>query len=300
MNSFERNTGDQFHNNPLVTIGLPTYNRPVGLKRCLESILLQTYSNVEIIISDNCSTDNTVQEIIKEYREKDKRIQSFRQSINIGLEENFNFVFAQSNAAYFIWMSDDDYFDANYIEACMKELIHNHDYVLCSGVAHYYSDSRFLYTEKMFLVDQQTPFRRLRTYFSRVDKNGNFYGVFRNKLLSEKPIGLHIGCDWSFMAKLAILGKLTYTNNTSYHRSAVGNSETKKKMINKFGFNMFRRIFFETYVAYIVSSNIFNDNSVKNKFSLIARKRIATMIFFQINYKLFMKFLIKKFETQAD
>ena len=290
----------QANSEPLVTIGLPTYNRPTGLKRCLEHILLQTYPNLEIIISDNCSEDKTVQQIIQEYAAKDSRIISIRQDVNIGLEANFNFVFSKSSADYFIWMSDDDYFDANYVSECMNFLLNNPDHVLCSGVAKYYSGNKFLFTEKMFLLNQANAFLRLWRYFSRVGKNGNFYGVFRNHILSEKPIGLHIGCDWSLMAKFAILGKLAYVDSTSYHRSADGNSGTKKKMIKKFGFNKLRAVFFETYSAYLIATHIFNDRSVNDKFNFLQKKIIVTIIFFKINYRLFMNFVKKKLEFPVN
>ena len=105
-------TSLQAYSMPLVTIGLPTYNRPAGLRKALEWILKQTYPNLEIIISDNCSTDQNVQIVTAEFLAKDSRIRVFRQKENIGLENNFNFVYAQSTAPYFIWMSDDDFFDA--------------------------------------------------------------------------------------------------------------------------------------------------------------------------------------------
>ncbi len=294
MNSSASNIHLQANSQPLVTIGLPTYNRPAGLRRCLEHILLQTYPNLEIIISDNCSEDKTVQQIIQEYAAKDSRIISIRQEVNIGLEANFNFVFSKSSADYFIWMSDDDYFDANYVSECMNFLLNNPDHVLCSGVAKYYSGNKFLFTEKMFLLNHDSAFFRLWRYFSRVGKNGNFYGVFRNHILSEKPIGLHIGCDWSLMAKFAILGKLAYVDSTSYHRSADGNSGTKKKMIKKFGFNKLQAVFFETYSAYLIATHIFNDRSVNDKFNFLQKKIIVTIIFFKINYRLFMNFVKKK------
>ncbi len=285
---------EQAYSEPLVTIGLPTYNRAPGLKRTLECIAAQTYKNIEIIISDNCSTDPTVQEVIQSFAPSDTRITAYRQAVNVGLEENFNFVFAKSTAEYFMWMSDDDYFDSNYVEACVRFLIQNPDHVLCSGTADYYDASTLLFKEKMFQVDQATPFSRLYTYFSKVGKNGNFYGVFRNKLLLEKPIGLHIGCDWSLMAKFAILGKLTYINTTSYHRSAEGNSETKRKMIQKFKLNKFESIFFETYIAAKISTNIFNDKTVRYKFNFVVRSFIVCIIFTQINIKLVLNFIKKK------
>ena len=288
------NTNLQANSEPLVTIGLPTYNRPDGLQKCLEYICKQTYTNLEIIISDNCSTDERVQQIIKAFTLKDSRIRALRQPVNAGLEENFNIVFANATANYFIWMSDDDYFDDNYVAACVQFLEKNPDHVLCSGVARYYADDKFIFTEKMFLTDQRTAFGRMYHYFSKVNKNGNFYGVFRNRLLLEKPIGLHIGCDWSFMAKLAVLGKLGYVETTCYHRSADGNSGTKSKMIKKFGFNKWKSIFFETYAAYYVAANIFNDRTVKNKFNLLQKKLIEGVIFFQMNIKSVVQFINKK------
>lgn len=286
-------TQQQDISEPLVTIGLPTYNRPQGLEKCLQTILQQTWSNLEIIISDNCSTDEAVQQVIQEYAAKDNRIRHFRQTENIGLEENFNFVFKKASDGYFTWISDDDYFDNNYVAECVQFLEANPDHVLCSGVARYYSGNKFLFDEKMFKVDQRNPLARLFTYFSKVDKNGNFYGVFCNKLLHEKPIGMHVGCDWSFMAKLALLGKLSFINTTSYHRSLEGNSGTRKKMVKKFHVNRFKNIFFETYSAFQISTHIFNDPAVCVSFNFIQRQLIVTMIFIQINYRFFMKFVKK-------
>ena len=284
----------QANSEPLVTIGLPTYNRPLGLQKCLESILQQTYSNLEIIISDNCSTDEAVDQVIKQHALKDARIKHFRQNENLGLEENFNFVFARATADYFTWVSDDDYFEVNYIAECIHFLQSNPGFVLCSGIAKYYSGNDFLFNEKMFKVDQRTPFARLFNYFSKAGKNGNFYGVFCNHLLRGKPIGIHIGCDWSFMAKMAILGKLSFVTTTCYHRSVEGNSGTRNKMVKKFGLNKFKSIFFESYSAFVISTNIFNDAAVKAKFNYVQRQLIVTMIFFQINFKLFMNFVQKK------
>ncbi len=289
----------QANSEPLVSVGLPTFNRPAGLKKCLETIIRQSYTNLEIIVSDNCSTDELVQQVILEFAAKDSRIRHFRQSVNIGLEENFNFVYAQASAGYFIWVSDDDYFDTNYIAECVGFLQQNTDHVLCSGIAKYYSGNTFLFDEAMFKVDKPGAFNRVAAYFSKVGKNGNFYGVFRNHLLQEKPIGAHVGCDWSFMAKLAILGKLSYVSTTSYHRSADGNSGTRKKMVVKFKVNRFTALFFETYTAYQVATHIFNDDSVNRKLYLPQRIFMVMLTFFQINYKLFMQFLKKKLGRAA-
>ena len=285
----------QANSEPLVTVGLPTYNRPAGLKKCLETIISQSYKNLEIIISDNCSTDEKVQQVILEFAARDSRIKHFRQTVNIGLEENFNFVYAKATAKYFTWMSDDDYFDTNYVAECVRFLQRNADHVLCSGVAKYYSGKQFLFDEEMFKLDKPGALNRVVTYFSRAGKNGNFYGVFRNHLLQAKPIGEHVGCDWSFMAKMAILGKLSYVSTTAYHRSADGNSGTRKKMVKKFKLNRFKTLFFETYSAYAVATHIFNDAAVKKKYLPFARFFIISLVFIQVNMRLFWNFIKKIF-----
>lgn len=283
----------QANSEPLVTVGLPTYNRPAGLKKCLETIISQSYKNLEIIISDNCSTDELVQQVILEFAAKDNRIKHFRQPVNIGLEENFNFVYAKATAGYFTWMSDDDYFDTNYVAECVQFLQRNAGYVLCSGIAKYYSGNAFLFDEAMFKVDKAGALNRVVTYFSKAGKNGNFYGVFRNHLLQAKPIGEHVGCDWSFMAKMAILGKLSYVSSTAYHRSADGNSGTRKKMVKKFKLNRFKALFFETYSAYEVATHIFDDAAVKAKYAALTRFFITCLVFTQVNMRLFWNFVKK-------
>ena len=76
--------------NTLVTIAIPTYNRADNyLKQALSSALVQTYRNIEIIVSDNCSTDNT-ESVVKNF--KDSRIRYFKQKKNIGPYKNFNFL----------------------------------------------------------------------------------------------------------------------------------------------------------------------------------------------------------------
>ena len=91
---------------PLVTIAIPTYNRANGyLKNAIECALKQTYRNIEVVISDNCSSDNT-EEVVKGYT--DPRIRYFRQSANIGANNNFNFCLEKAQGSYFLLFHDDD------------------------------------------------------------------------------------------------------------------------------------------------------------------------------------------------
>ena len=101
-------------NSPLVSVGIPTYNRPKSLIRTLNSILHQTYKNLEIIISDNCSTNADVEKIVMKLCSKDSRIKYFRQKKNMEAAYNFNFVKNNSNGKYFMWLADDDWLDYDY------------------------------------------------------------------------------------------------------------------------------------------------------------------------------------------
>jgi glycosyltransferase involved in cell wall biosynthesis len=103
---------------PLVTIGIPTYNRADGyLRQTLKSARNQTYPNIEIVVSDNCSTDNTDEYVTGL---GDPRIRYFKQSENIGANNNFNFCLEQARGDYFLLLHDDDFIDDDFVETCMK------------------------------------------------------------------------------------------------------------------------------------------------------------------------------------
>ncbi len=111
---------------PLVTIAIPTYNRAdCYLKQAIQSALHQTYPNIEIIVSDNCSTDNT-ESIVKDF--KDSRIRYFRQERNIGANNNFNFCLQQAKGDYFSFLHDDDLIDPDFIEICLKAVNHKTEF----------------------------------------------------------------------------------------------------------------------------------------------------------------------------
>ena len=76
---------------PLVSIGVPTFNRAASLQKCLASIMAQTYANIELIVSDNASTDETP-DVIADYQNRDPRVRAFRQPVNCEGVPNFRFV----------------------------------------------------------------------------------------------------------------------------------------------------------------------------------------------------------------
>src|SRR5215210_4761461 len=92
---------------PLISIGMPVYNGEKYLSLAIASIIEQDYQNIELIISDNASTDKTP-EICKAYQQTDPRIKYYRNQENLGTAKNFKLVFELSKSDYFMWAAHDD------------------------------------------------------------------------------------------------------------------------------------------------------------------------------------------------
>jgi glycosyltransferase involved in cell wall biosynthesis len=115
---------------PLVSIGLPVYNGKHYISATLKSLVEQSYENIEIIISDNASTDNSL-ELCHRYAKKAKRINIFEQRKDFGAAYNYNYVFRKSRGQYFKWAAHDDLCAPDLIEKCVSVLEENMDSVLC-------------------------------------------------------------------------------------------------------------------------------------------------------------------------
>lgn len=107
--------------NPLVTIYIPTYNRVDLLKRAVESVRNQTYTNLEIIIVDDCSTDETHQ-YLKEVSNLDKRIRYFIKEKNSGACVSRNIAIENASGEYITGLDDDDYFLNRRIESFVEKI----------------------------------------------------------------------------------------------------------------------------------------------------------------------------------
>ena len=102
---------------PLVTIAIPTWNRADRfLPEALQSALAQRYANIEVLVSDNASTDNTGA-LVASFR--DSRIRYLRQSRNLGPEANFDSLLAEARGDYLLYLNDDDTIDPDLLERAL-------------------------------------------------------------------------------------------------------------------------------------------------------------------------------------
>ena len=114
---------------PSVSLILPVFNGENYIGEAIESVLAQTYTDFELLISDNASTDKT-EVICKKYVKKDSRIQYYRNNINIGAASNFNILFNKCRGEYFQWIAHDDMFEPQFLEKCVDVLDNRPDTVL--------------------------------------------------------------------------------------------------------------------------------------------------------------------------
>ena len=126
----------------LVSVLLPAYNVEEYIKECLDSIINQTYKNLEIIIVDDYSTDKT-KELIKEYVKKDSRIKFLQNKQNLGLPATRNVALKEAKGEYFYFMDTDDFIDLDYIQSFVDVVKNtNADVVVANNLYLYYSNQK--------------------------------------------------------------------------------------------------------------------------------------------------------------
>ena len=121
---------------PLVTVGIPTYNRPEGLRKTLLCITQQTYSNLQIIVADNCSENENVKIVVDEFVKKDPRVFYYRHDENMGVNFNFQFVLNKAEGLYFMWAADDDERSLLFVEELMA-VINDRSAAFCNFTIRY-------------------------------------------------------------------------------------------------------------------------------------------------------------------
>jgi glycosyltransferase involved in cell wall biosynthesis len=104
-----------------VSIGVPVFNGARYLGDCLDSLLAQTYRDVEVLISDNASTDGT-RDICRAYCERDERVRYYRQPRNRGVSANYRFLVEHASGEFFKWAAYDDVCAPRFVERCVAAL----------------------------------------------------------------------------------------------------------------------------------------------------------------------------------
>jgi glycosyltransferase involved in cell wall biosynthesis len=214
---------------PLVTIGIPSFNRAMLLKRSIKSALEQDYGNIEVVVSDNASSDGT-ENVCRHISALSSRLKYYRQSINMGPTANFTEVLKHASGEFFMWLGDDDWIDAGYVASCVKVLVADPTVSLVSGIPRYYYQSQKMYNGKVFSLLSNEWWCRVIEYYFRVSDNGIFYGVMRTEQIKKIEATGTIGADWLLLANIISLGKAMMNLDVSVHRE-LGGATTSYRQI---------------------------------------------------------------------
>lgn len=186
---------------------MPTYNRADLIGRAIESVRFQNFSDWELIIIDDASTDNSEQ-ILSEWREKDRRIKVFRNARNNypDISYNLNKAIELSKGDYIARLDDDDWWCGPDKLKMQTEFLNAHpDYVVCGGgmiVVNPQGEELFRYFKPEKDEDIRksaffsNPFSHTTAVFSA--KAARQVGGYGNWIFAE---------DWDFWLKLGKLGK---------------------------------------------------------------------------------------------
>ena len=263
---------------PLVTIGIPTYNRLSGLKDALNCIREQTYSNLEIIVSDNCSLGDEVTQYMQMVMKDDPRIHYFRQDHNIGALENFGFILTQATGKYFAWAADDDLCDIKFVEGIIRKMELDSDIALCAcDVKNIDEHDNLLGIERLESIRPTLDWSKTRGLFFRYPTSNIFfciYGIYRTELLRKCELifakgwkGYLTNSEVPFLAEVSTLGKIIALPESykSYRRQPKSVYNEELKRITKIDLLMIRMV----VRARLLKLALFNDSPISTRISLL-------------------------------
>lgn len=224
---------------PCVTVAVPTYNRAAELRRAVASVQAQTEVDLEIIVSDNHSDDDT-QELAHQFVAADSRIRYVRHERNLGLTANFNSVLTAARGRYVLVLADDDWIDPTYVARCRATLDADKRLAVASGTALYRRDDGGTATGVHVDLLDPNPARRVCRFYGLVADNVTLYGLIRRSLLERAlPMRNCLAGDWLLVARLAFLGTVVTDRGVYVHRSADGTSADIQQMVRRMGLTDF-------------------------------------------------------------
>lgn len=218
---------------PRVSIGLPVFNGQRFLTEALDSLLAQTFTNFELVISDNGSSDGT-EAICRDYAARDRRIRYHRQAQNRGGSWNYNAVFALSRAEYYMWHACDDWSAPTLVELCVAVLDRYSEVVVAHANSIIVDDQGHplhRYAENLDLRSP-SPSERLRQ-FHQHDRTcplcSIYFGLMRRSVLLHTPLMLpHVNSESNLMSDLALRGQFFEIPEHLFYRRDHDGISTRK------------------------------------------------------------------------
>lgn len=204
---------------PRLTVGLPVYNGEKYVAESIEALLGQSFTDFELIISDNASTDATG-DICRRYEKQDPRVRYFRQPKNVGLAPNHNFVAEHASGELFKWASNDDLYARDLLERCIAALDEYPDVVLAHSWTAKVDDTGAVtkaFAYPLSTASQRAPERFRSLLF--VSGGDDDYGVMRTEVLRRTAMKeSYHHADRTIIAELSLYGRFYQVPDWLYFR----------------------------------------------------------------------------------
>lgn len=232
--------------NDLISVIIPFYNVEKFLKKCLDSVINQTYKNLEIICINDCSPDHS-EEIVKKYVQKDKRILLFNRKKNGGLSAARHSGLEIATGEYIYFLDSDDWIATDFLEKMYNAIIKkNQKAVCCTHVLTAYEDGK----TKPFL---RRDFNESFVPFSQACQMA-WSWLLKKSFLDEFdiifPLGLKYEDLYFFYVVIRSLGQVYAINTTTYYHlenkaSIMGSAQNRK--INNYDIINNLKLIYEKY-----------------------------------------------------
>jgi glycosyltransferase involved in cell wall biosynthesis len=167
-----------------ITIGMPVFNDVEFIEKSILSILAQDFKDFRLIISDDGSTDGS-DLICLTYAQKDDRIEYIRQSENLGISKNMEFLLAMAESEFFMWAGDDDLWEDKFISE-MIALLSNESDAISAFCPYFYIDEagEKISNPRNFDYSDSSDLSRIKKLIKNPD-DGFGYGVFRTARIKQ-------------------------------------------------------------------------------------------------------------------
>lgn len=205
---------------PLVTIGMPTYNGARFLAQSIDALLAQDYPNFELVISDNCSNDET-EAIARAHAGRSDRVRYVRHETHVGVSASFNRVLGLAEGTYFMWAADHDLWEPTLISRCVGALEADPAAVLAYPKSLLVDEDGAVIEEMDDQIDlgQPSALARYKHLIWRLNVCNMIYGVARrDALVATGGFPDVFSPDHLVLAKLVLQGPVLRVGGNLYLR----------------------------------------------------------------------------------
>lgn len=201
--------------NDIVTIVIPVYNVECFLNRCLESVVNQTYKDLEIILVDDCSPDNSPK-LCEEWAQRDQRIKVIHKPVNQGLGMARNTGLENATGEYIFFFDSDDYVSSDVVEKCVREARSKGAQIVCFGIN--YVNQEGIITGSRIPTLEKTCYREnlvidefLPDLIAPDPQNGNISGLTMSAWAAMYDVRVLKKNNWMFVSERQIISEDVYS-----------------------------------------------------------------------------------------